>query len=502
MRASIVVLALLGTFVPTAASGSTVSIDPDPAACAAPAPNPCLFHEANGEQAGDDEAGARLHVRRVDVAIETPGGPDWNTSVNFTELTLKHPGSRALNDTWMGANDSLPPEIHRFVTLESRPIMLNETYRPWGFILVVRLPRTGVAPPLTTLPVYSHDCGFYLGDFGGWNRTCSDGEVRPFGRGVRTGDSTDEIVDASLRTPMCRRTDYQILPGEMCEVSSIPWPVAQSIQSEWEAATPNAELGFEIREIAGGIAPPLNRTPPAPPPKTHDDRTFIGVPVSHLESVPAALALQDPDAPEPDAALSTPAQSVAPQTSLEEDQLLAVSAPPGAPQGVFPRQLVVAIGAAAMLIWWLLYTRLTPDRALDQPTRRDLFQAIEGAPGIRAGTLAQRFQLNYGTVTSHLRTLARAGLVEGRGEGQRHYFAASTSEPARAAALASTSNAAQRIVAAIRTAGSVELRSLPHVTGLAPSTVSETVGRLASAGIVVKHRKAGRVVVRARVLAA
>src|SRR6266446_6430720 len=61
-------------------------------------------------------------------------------------------------------------------------------------------------------------------------------------------------------------------------------------------------------------------------------------------------------------------------------------------------------------------------KALADPTRFRILQAIAGAGETCCGELAQRFPITQATVSQHLKVLADAGLIEARREGQFNYY--------------------------------------------------------------------------------
>jgi ArsR family transcriptional regulator, arsenate/arsenite/antimonite-responsive transcriptional repressor len=61
-------------------------------------------------------------------------------------------------------------------------------------------------------------------------------------------------------------------------------------------------------------------------------------------------------------------------------------------------------------------------KALADPTRFRILQAIAGAGETCCGELAQRFPITQATVSQHLKVLAEAGLLEVRREGQFNYY--------------------------------------------------------------------------------
>jgi ArsR family transcriptional regulator len=61
-------------------------------------------------------------------------------------------------------------------------------------------------------------------------------------------------------------------------------------------------------------------------------------------------------------------------------------------------------------------------KALADPTRFRILQAIAGAGETCCGELAQRFPIAQATVSQHVKVLTEAGLVEVRREGQFNYY--------------------------------------------------------------------------------
>ena len=61
-------------------------------------------------------------------------------------------------------------------------------------------------------------------------------------------------------------------------------------------------------------------------------------------------------------------------------------------------------------------------KALADPTRFRILQAIAHAQERCCGDLARDFPITQATVSQHLKVLAEAGLVEARREGQFNYY--------------------------------------------------------------------------------
>lgn len=59
-----------------------------------------------------------------------------------------------------------------------------------------------------------------------------------------------------------------------------------------------------------------------------------------------------------------------------------------------------------------------PSKALSDPTRLQIYQAIAARPDIYCGEIIERYQMAPGTLSHHLKILMEAGLIECRREGQ------------------------------------------------------------------------------------
>lgn len=60
-------------------------------------------------------------------------------------------------------------------------------------------------------------------------------------------------------------------------------------------------------------------------------------------------------------------------------------------------------------------------KALSDPTRLSIYEAIAGCKEMFCGELVEKYQLTPGTVSHHLKVLADANLIESRREGQFIY---------------------------------------------------------------------------------
>ncbi|MGQ0535257.1 MAG: helix-turn-helix domain-containing protein [Methanobacteriota archaeon] len=159
--------------------------------------------------------------------------------------------------------------------------------------------------------------------------------------------------------------------------------------------------------------------------------------------------------------------------------------------------VLFALGAAAVaLLGAALYHRIRRDEALDQPTRRAVFEAIRREPGIRVAAIARQLGANHNTVLRHVLLLCRSGLVVRRGASANRLFETGSGvDPA--IVEATTGEVARRILGHLATGGPCEFRRLAGALGIPKSSASVAVSRLAGAGLLVKRREGPRLIVAA-----
>lgn len=176
------------------------------------------------------------------------------------------------------------------------------------------------------------------------------------------------------------------------------------------------------------------------------------------------------------------------------EALAFVTTPGGTPGNLLGA--AAAMGVSLALAWGL-YTRIAAHRALDQPTRRRIYEAVAAAPGVRIGTLHRDLGLSYPAVERHVRLLLDFGLLEAHGDGQRRLFVRGSASPQqRAAVVAAATPQAQQVLAFLHAHGPSSLGELRAGLGIPRSTASLVVKRLAEGGLVVTQGIGGRLVVR------
>ncbi|HEV8359263.1 MAG TPA: hypothetical protein VGR28_02285, partial [Candidatus Thermoplasmatota archaeon] len=228
-----------------------------------------------------------------------------------------------------------------------------------------------------------------------------------------------------------------------------PWRGERSLAvPPWQELLPALHLQAGL----GSPATPASVVPPAPRPSLAapgsapalgDTRALADVPRPLAEiAQPGVLAIAE----------GVPTESVA--AVAPTAALRSILASAAAPQGLLA---AVAIGASLALAWGL-YTRVTAHRALEQRTRRRIFDAVQANPGLRVGTLRSMLGLSYPVLERHVRLLLHFGILEAHGPGQRRLFVAGALPPkARAASIAASAPRARLVLGHLRAHGGCTL---------------------------------------------
>ena len=115
------------------------------------------------------------------------------------------------------------------------------------------------------------------------------------------------------------------------------------------------------------------------------------------------------------------------------------------PESLFGLSTVAAVAAAstvlvvlAKLLLGALFTKMSPEKALEHESRRRLHAIIRDDPGISFRALARKAGIPTGTTRHHLTILARSGLIEESSHGatQRFFLAGTAPTEAQRVALA------------------------------------------------------------------
>jgi len=168
--------------------------------------------------------------------------------------------------------------------------------------------------------------------------------------------------------------------------------------------------------------------------------------------------------------------------------------------GALPAVAVAGAGAAALgggvlsffalrkrwpLLAAALYTRLAPNKVLDQPTREKLATLVHDEPGISFNDAAKRLGLGAGTLTYHAHVLERSGIVFSARDGQQRRFF-----PVSGGRVAGVASLGDRALAAL-SAGPRGLAELARELGVSRQALHYHLKRLAREG-KVRAQGAGR----------
>jgi predicted transcriptional regulator len=136
-----------------------------------------------------------------------------------------------------------------------------------------------------------------------------------------------------------------------------------------------------------------------------------------------------------------------------------------------------------------LFSRVTPDAALDHPARRRLCAAIEASPGIHLQELVRVTGSGRSTIEHHLDKLVDTGLVQRRvAAGYACYFPARTDRRVMAAAPALRSATARNILEVALAEPGITAQGIAESVGVGRSTVHHHLQRLAEAGVLRQDR--------------
>jgi len=302
------------------------------------------------------------------------------------------------------------------------------------------------------------------------------------------GDVTGIYPTASRVAPTLPRVAdaFAAFAGEPgANATPEAWSVAHVCRNACAQVDDRLEVGaWQVPQDAVAQAPLVDATPLASAPTRLDLLGFDaqGRTVHHLrrtETLAAQpLPLLGQDAPGPEG-----------------------EAPAAPPQGVWQAPgaaVATGVGAAAIvggLLYWLwpalrsgpsaLFSRIQGAAVLENPRRAQVLAAIEADPGIHFQDLRRRLGYGRGALEHHLRRLSDAGLVATEvGAGYTCFFPKATPAAQRQGAGTVRAQGAQRLVAALKE-GPATLRTIAKRAGLAPSTASHHLRRMADAGVVV-----------------
>lgn len=135
------------------------------------------------------------------------------------------------------------------------------------------------------------------------------------------------------------------------------------------------------------------------------------------------------------------------------------------------------------------------DPELTLESRRDIYRAIDGAPGVHVRELQRRLDYAKGTVQYHLRWLTDHDLVESETDGEytRYYPARELAPEDKRTLSALRRRYSREVLAHLAADGPLTTTDLAERVGKSQSTVSWHLSRLLDAGVVAKRRDGRRV---------
>ncbi|HUR60782.1 MAG TPA: hypothetical protein VM286_00240 [Candidatus Thermoplasmatota archaeon] len=137
------------------------------------------------------------------------------------------------------------------------------------------------------------------------------------------------------------------------------------------------------------------------------------------------------------------------------------------------------------------FSRIEDDELLKHPMRAQLFQVIQGNPGIHASELGRRMGTGWGTIVHHLDKLEKGRLVAIRKvNNQKCYFEAGgkVSRQDMAVAGAVRGDSANRITSYVASHPMTSQKGLATELGISPALASFHVKKLVGLGVLDKVR--------------
>lgn len=256
--------------------------------------------------------------------------------------------------------------------------------------------------------------------------------------------------------------------------------------------------GLLVLDLTGG-ATPADLTPlgdvmvRAPAARTVPLAPF-SAPGPSLVAPAAGPAVESDPASEPVVVREPPATAL----------LLTAAAPsPQTPERL-PAALVVG-SIAASLVGFLgsaLYHRIRPNAALENDTRKVIFEAVCAHPGLGVHAIAKTAGVSYSTATYHLERLQGAGMIVMTPDGNKLCYykngGAFTETERRILPLIKNDEASRLLEAIIERPGTYRAE-LAERLGVTATTINWHLKRLREAGLVDETRQGRNAHLRARI---
>ncbi|MHB8632899.1 MAG: thrombospondin type 3 repeat-containing protein [Thermoplasmatota archaeon] len=179
-------------------------------------------------------------------------------------------------------------------------------------------------------------------------------------------------------------------------------------------------------------------------------------------------------------------------------------AAPGLTQALWVGAAVAVVALGGVMNWrWrrglpflgLFFSRLIPDRILEQPVRRQIVDLVTAQPGIHPQGLVRQLGLTRGAVEHHLRILEKAGYVRGKQLGGRvcYFSVGQVDVRVQPAAVVLRSHLARSLVENALQEPGLSLTDLADRVHCSYGAMLYHVDRLEEAGLVRRERRGSTV---------
>ena len=275
---------------------------------------------------------------------------------------------------------------------------------------------------------------------------------------------------AALDHAPARLLDAADVPPALAAVPLLPDDLALV---DLDPAAPDAD---ESTAVVLRSAAPLARSAPAAPTPTEAKADRLD-----------AQAAAPTSTPEPARAYAPPAGSTL------HAQGARAYAPPTLPTG--PSSAVAAgalAGGLLALLGFALYHRIRPNAALENETRKTIFEAVCQNPGLGVHAIAEAANVSYSTATYHLERLVAAGMLVMTPDGNKLCYykngGAFTETERKILPILKNEEAAKLLDAILDTPGTYRA-ALAEKLGVTATTINWHLKRLRDAGLVRELRQ-------------
>jgi predicted transcriptional regulator len=138
------------------------------------------------------------------------------------------------------------------------------------------------------------------------------------------------------------------------------------------------------------------------------------------------------------------------------------------------------------------FTRIEDSELLKHPLRGQIFQIIQGNPGIHASELSRRMNVGWGTIIHHLEKLEKGRLVTARKVNNQKCFFEDGGRVSRldmAVASAIRAGSAADIASFVQSHPMTSQKAMATELGISPALASFHVKKLAALGVLDKVRR-------------